>query len=444
MYDLVVVGGGPGGYSAALRAAQLGGRVVLVERAELGGVCTNRGCIPTKALISSAEAFDRVKNAVKYGVKSGTPEVDFNAMIARRDMIVSLSRKGVDMLLKKANVNVVKGTARIVGKDSVEVEGRIIDSNNIIIATGSEPKGLPGLEFDGELILSSDDIMKLNRLPESVLIVGGGIIGVEYASLFSKLGCKVSMVELMDRLIPNEDEEISEELKKILSRGVSVHTKSKVAGVDKKARKANISTPEGVKQISFDMILVSVGRKPVFPEGLDKVGVKYDKTGIKVNEQMQTSVRSIYAVGDVASKHQLAHVASAEGVVAAENCMDIAALMYYDSVPWGIFNIPEIGRVGLTEREATEKHGEIKVGRALYAANGKANCIGEREGFCKVVCSKDGVILGVHIIGAHASDLIAEAALAVKNKLTVRDIAATIHSHPTLPEVFKEACENAI
>ena len=443
MHDIIVIGGGPGGYSAALRAARLGGKVLLIEKSELGGVCTNKGCIPTKAMIACAEVFDKVKNAGKYGVTAGEPKADYKSMLERRDRIVSISRKGVELLLKNAGVEVVKGVAKISGKNAVDVDGRTLEAKSIIIATGSEPRSIPGLEPDGKFILSSDDLMGLSELPQKIIVVGGGIIGVEYASLFSKLGCKVTLVEVLDRLLPNEDEETSTEIERMLRRGVEIHLKSKVESADKAKKTAEVSTPEGRKTIKADAVLVSIGRKPVIPEGLENAGVKYDKAGMNVDDQMQTSATGIYAVGDVAGKHQLAHVASAEGWVAAENCMGIASVVYYDTVPWVVFNIPEIGRVGLTETEARRKHGEIKVGKALYSANGKANCIGEREGFCKVVCGKDGTILGVHIIGAHASDLIAEAALAVKSRMTTNQVVQTIHSHPTLPEVFKEACEAA-
>ena len=443
MHDIIVIGGGPGGYSAALRAARLGGKVLLIEKSELGGVCTNKGCIPTKAMIACAEVFDKVKNAGKYGVTAGEPKADYKSMLERRDRIVSISRKGVELLLKNAGVEVVKGVAKISGKNAVDVDGRTLEAKSIIIATGSEPRSIPGLEPDGKFILSSDDLMGLSELPQKIIVVGGGIIGVEYASLFSKLGCKVTLVEVLDRLLPNEDEETSTEIERMLRRGVEIHLKSKVESADKAKKTAEVSTPEGRKTIKADAVLVSIGRKPVIPEGLENAGVKYDKAGMNVDDQMQTSAAGIYAVGDVAGKHQLAHVASAEGWVAAENCMGIAAVMQYDTIPWGIFNIPEIGRVGLTETEARRKHGEIRIGKALYSANGKASCIGEREGFCKVVCGKDGTILGVHIIGAHASDLIAEAALAVKSRMTANQVVQTIHSHPTLPEVFKEACEAA-
>ncbi|MCX6695434.1 MAG: dihydrolipoyl dehydrogenase [Candidatus Altiarchaeota archaeon] len=444
MHDAIVIGGGPGGYSAALRVAQLGGKVLLIEKSELGGVCTNKGCIPTKALIASAEVFDKVKNSEWYGVKSGSAEVDYKTVAERRDRIVATSRKGVELILKKAGVEVVKGAAKLKSKDTVEVEGREINAKNIIIATGSEPKKILGLEPDGKFILSSDDVVKLSELPKSVLVVGGGIIGVEYASLFQKLGCSVVLVELMDRLLPNEDEDISTELQKILGKGIEINLKSKVESVDRNSGTVNVSTPGDVKSYKVDAVLVSVGRTPLFPEGLDKAGIKCDKAGVKTDERMRTSANGVYAVGDVTGKHQLAHVAAAEGVVAAENCMGKNAKMSYECVPWGIFNIPEIGRVGLTEAEARGRNGTAKVGKALYAANGKANCIGEREGLCKVVCTKDNTIVGVHIIGAHASDLIAEAALAVKKRMNASEVAQTIHSHPTLPEIFKEACENAL
>jgi dihydrolipoamide dehydrogenase len=436
-YDAIIIGAGPGGYECALHIARLGGKVVVIEKGELGGVCTNRGCIPTKALIASAEAFESVKRAAEYGFETATVKANPELLFKRRDRVALTLRKGVEKLLADAKVEVVKGEARVKSADTVEAAGRVFQGRNIVIATGSLPAGLPNIPLDGEFVLSGDDAAASSKLPGRVVIIGGGFIGCEYASLYSRLGCAVTLIEALPRLLSTEDEEISSALEKALSKDVKIMTDTRVDSVDKTKR----LVIAGKMEIPADMVLLAVGRKAVLPEGIASLGVQLDRGWVKVDSKMRTTAPNVYAIGDVACGLKLAHVAYEGAKVASHNIMGKEMDADFEAVPWCVFSAPEIARVGLTEKEAKQP---VRIGRSEYIANGKARCMGERQGFCKVVAKEaTGEILGVHIIGAHASDLIGEAALAVRNMLTLSDVIGTIHPHPTLPEIFKQACENA-
>ncbi|MEM3030144.1 MAG: dihydrolipoyl dehydrogenase [Candidatus Micrarchaeia archaeon] len=430
-FDAVVVGGGPGGYVCAIRAAQLGGKVALVERAKLGGTCTNTGCIPTKALLASAELAEKIGRAKAFGINA-TASVDFAATMKRASAIAASLSKGVELLLQSNGVEIIQGTGVIKSRNTVAAAGRQLQTNNIVIATGSLPTELPFARFGGN-ILSSETIWSLSEKPESIAVIGGGVEGVEFACAFSALGVKTTVIEMADSILPFEDAEASQLLFNSLKRaGVHFVLGKRVEKIDGETIIA------GGEKVEAEKILVAIGRKPDIDEAsLRAVGVAFDGRGIKTNARMQTNIPNIYAIGDAAGG-RLAHEASAQGVVAAENIMGEQTT--FDSVvlPACIFTQPEIARVGKTE----EKTG-VLVGRFPFAASSKAACIGEKMGFVKVFIKKS-VLCGALIVGAHASELIAEAALAIKLKAKAEDVASTIHAHPTLPEAFKEAVEDAL
>ncbi|MBD3387910.1 MAG: dihydrolipoyl dehydrogenase [Candidatus Altiarchaeales archaeon] len=437
-YDAVIIGGGPGGYECALWIHKLGGKAAVVEKSELGGVCTNRGCIPTKALAASCEAVEAVRKAAQHGIEANNVKTDVGKMLKRRDRVALTLRKGIEKILEETGVEIVKGDARVKSANEVEAGGMTLECENIVLASGSKPTGLPGLELDGEYIISGDDAATSNEFTEDIVVVGGGFIGCEYAAIYGKLGCNVTLVEALPRILAAEDSEISKELESILSKDVRIVKDVKVESADRDSKTVKV----GGEDIKADRILLAVGRKPNIPEGVGELGVEVGEDGVKVNPRMETSVKGVYAVGDVTGgSYKLAHVAYAGAETAAKNIMGLDDEVDYDAVPWCVFTLPEIGRVGVTEDEAGSG---CKVGRADYISNGKARCMGERSGFCKVVVDGEGVIVGVHMIGAHASDLIGEASLAVKMKLKASDVAATIHPHPTLTEIFKEACRKAV
>jgi dihydrolipoamide dehydrogenase len=436
-YDAVVIGGGPGGYETALWVAKLGGKAVVVEKDALGGVCTNRGCIPTKALAASCDVLECFSRAEEFGVKVSSYTLDSEAMFKRRDRVSLTMRKGVEKLLADAKVDVVRGVGTLKSETEVEVNGEVLEGRALVLATGSEPVSLPGMDLDHEYIISGDDAAALSKRPESVVIVGGGFVGCEYASIYSRMGCDVTLIEMLPRLLPLEDKDVSAALEAALSKKVSVMVGTKVESIDVKEKEV----VAGDRKIRADLVLMAVGRRPVLPAGIDDVGVVYGKSGIKADSMMRTSVDNIYAVGDVTQGLKLAHVAYFGAQAAARNIMGDICETDWSSVPWCVFTSPEVARVGKTSQEAGSG---VRLGRADYLGNGKARCMGERGGFCKVVVDEgSGVILGVHIVGAHASDLIGEAAVAVRMKLKAEDVAGTVHPHPTLSEIFKEACGNA-
>lgn len=454
LYDVIVIGGGPGGYVAAIRAAQLGGKVALVEAAELGGTCTNVGCIPTKALLRSVEALVEARRAREFGVILGSIDFSLEAIIKRKDDIVSRLREGIKYLLDSYEVSLIRGRGRLKSPTTVmvtmsdgsktEVEGR-----SIILATGSKTRiiPIPGLS-DIDVMTNEHEALSPKKVPESLLIIGGGPEGVEFATIYSHLGSKVVLVEMLATLLPLEDEEMGVRLERVLStNGVSVYTKSVVKSVRKKdgAVEAVISTDGNESKVSVERVLLAAGHVPNLDDlGLDEVGVAYTKKGITVNERMETSVKGVYAVGDVVTV-SLAHVASEQGVVAAENAMGLNSI--YDSrvVPRCIYTLPEVAAVGLTTQQAREQKLSFVTGRFPFTASGRALTLGETEGVVKILAEKESKrIIGVHIFGPRASDMIPEAALAMKMGATLKDIARTMHPHPTLSEAFKEAALDAL
>ena len=456
-YDLVVVGAGTGGYVAAIRAAQLGLNVAVVERQKaLGGTCLLWGCIPTKALLEHAHALKIVQHAKEWGI-SGQEQarIDMVQVQDRKDRIVSGITKGIEFLFKKNKIAWIKGTARLTGQGGVDVfEGdaqTLRARNGIIIATGSAPRTAPGIEIDRTRIITSDEAIHLKHVPASIVILGSGAVGVEFASIFRRFGSEVTLVELLPRLVPVEDEAVSAELEKSFRKqGMVIHTGAKVTGATVSGEGVEVvaQLADGTSQtIRAEYLLVATGRGPV-TAGLDveRVGVELDKGYIKVDEEYKTSVPGISAVGDVvtlgtAGHPQLAHVSSAEGVIAAERIagQEIRALNY-DHVPGCTYCDPEIGSVGLTEREARERGFDVRVGAFPFGVLGRAKMAGETEGFVKIVADKThDEILGVHMIGARSTELVAEATLALRLESTVEELVRTIHVHPTMAEAVGEA-----
>ncbi len=448
---LAIIGAGPGGYVAAIKAAQLGAKVTVIEKDEVGGVCLNWGCIPTKSLVASADALAKTRRSADFGIKiKGEPLPDFSRIIERKNKIVDIQVKGIRTLLKQWGVNLMSGHGILTSPREITVisgDGSRdrIETDKIIIATGSRPIEIPELPFDGRRILSSKDALALKKIPKSLLIIGGGIIGCEFACIFREFGSEVTIIERLSRAVPSEDFEISglleREFRKKKIKLLTNITVKKAAITDEAVR---VILADG-KEITADKVLVSAGRlSNIEGIGLDAVGVKTGSSGdITVNGKMETNIRGVYGIGDVVGNPMLAHVASREGIVAAQNCTGGNAKMDHDSVPVAIFTSPEIASVGLREHQAAEKEIKVNTGHVPFRTLAKSHVIGEIEGFIKIISDKrSDRILGVHIIGPHASDLIHEAALAIRKGLSTRDIAGTIHVHPTLAEVLMEAAED--
>ena len=451
MYDVGIIGGGPGGYVAAIKAAQLGGSVCLIEKGEWGGTCLNRGCIPTKTLFAVANLATQVQEASAFGINiSGEATIDYAQVLDHKASVIKRLTGGIAQLLKANGVDTYNGTATLTDKNTIVVnksDGTTeqLHAKNIIIATGSEPAEPPIFEIDEEQVLTTTGILNLTELPESLLIVGGGVSGCEFASIFSALGCQVTVLELLPTILATEDVQVIRHIQLFMKRkGITIHTSAKLTHV-KKSEAGVTAVLESGEELIAEKMLVSIGRRYNTEKiGLEAVGVHTDSGKIVVDAQMQTNVPGIYAVGDVASRYLLAHVASAEGKVAAQNSLGDRVEMDYQVIPWCVFTLPEIGHVGMTEKEATDEGYEVKIGRFPYAANGKALGLGETDGFVKTVSDvESGDILGVHIVGAQASTLIHEAAVAVRLGASAEDIAHTVHAHPTLSEMVMESAEAA-
>ncbi|MCH7614860.1 MAG: dihydrolipoyl dehydrogenase [Nitrospinae bacterium] len=448
---IVIVGAGPGGYVAAIRAAQLGAQVTIIENQALGGVCLNWGCIPSKALLSVIDLGEKLNKAEDLGLSLAGPTA-FNPlqMVARKNRVVTGLVKGIATLLKVWGVTHLEGTGVLQNEQTVNVQkadgtSESIQADAIILATGSSWPNLPLFPVDGTMVITSKEALEINRVPERFLIVGGGVEGCEFASLYAGLGSKVTIVEMMPRLLPLEDEEVSalieRELKK---RKVQFYTGTKVDKVTRSDTTTTVTLENGTS-LETDMILVSVGRRfNTTGLGLEKVGVMLgERSEITVNDRLETNVSGVYAIGDVVGKAMLAHVASAQGKVAVENIVGHEQTINYNVIPAGIFTLPEIGRVGLTEQEVREQGIEPKVGRFRYVGLGKSHAVGDTVGFAKVVAHPEtDAILGAHLVGAHAADLIHEAAMAMQMNATATQMAEMIHAHPTHAEALMEAAED--
>ncbi len=452
-FDLVVIGGGPGGYVCAIRAAQLGLNTAVVERDRMGGECLNYACIPSKTLINVAKLYEKVLNGSRYGIKVEDINVDFSLLQQWRQNVVNTLTSGVEQLCKGNGVTMIKGEAIFVDKNTIAVRqengSREITFNKAVVATGSKPLELPNVKYDGEVVIGSKEALQLQSLPEHLVVIGGGVVGMEIACLYSKLGSKVTVVELMDQLIPGYDADVARTLQRLCEkRNISIHLTSKVTEVVVKGQSASlqIDTGKEVLNIQADKVLLSVGRRPRSDGiGLERVGVEVDGKGfIKTDARMVTTVDNIFAIGDVRAPPMLAHKASKEGIVAAEVAAGLPSEAMWKTVPDAIFTDPEIASAGLTESMARASGLDVISTRFPFAALGRALTAGETDGFVKVVWDKVSKrVVGVQVIGPSASDMISEAALAIEMGATIDDIALTIHPHPTFPEALMEAAEAA-
>lgn len=440
---ITIIGGGPAGYVSALTAKRAGAEVLLIEKDELGGTCLNRGCIPTKTIIYNLELIDKIKSQ-KYNSEENFPEINIElpTIMQRKDIVVETQRKGLFSLLKQSGVKIIKDSAEIINPKTVYLResSEKVTSDRIIIATGSRPAEIPMLSFDGKKILSSDDLWNMREIPQSIAIIGAGAIGCEFAWIFNLLGSKVSLIELMPRVLPMEDEEISKALERLFKkRKIDFYTDVKIDELRKNDDKIEITLSNGKKIIS-EVVLVSVGRAyntQLIKNTEISLGKKAE---ILVDEYMQTNLEGIYAVGDVNGKWLLAHVAYREGEIAAKNALGEQIRMDYTVIPSTIFTVSEVASVGLKENEASQKGFKINKGIFHFRAIGKAHAMGEIDGFVKVIADSDtDILLGAHIIGPKASEIIHELALAIKLKVKAKDVKDLIHSHPTLSECIWEA-----
>lgn len=448
-FDVVIIGAGPGGYVAAIRGAQMGGKVAVIERDKVGGTCLNRGCIPTKALYYSAGALSGARHAADFGVSVGEVSFDLSKAVERKDGVVKKLVGGVEQLLKGNGVEVLRGDGYIEGPGRVRVTGaggvETIGAKSIIIATGSEPALIPAFNIDRKNVLTSTEILDLKAVPKSLLIIGGGVMGCEFATMFSTFGSSVIIVELLPTILSTEDKMVSRAVaKRYKDAGVTVLTEVSVESVTVEGEGSVKTRLKDGREFITEKVLVAIGRSFNSERlGLDVAGVAVDRGRISVSATMETNVKGIYAIGDVTGKMLLAHVASVQGTVAVSNALGKSATMDYSVIPAGIFTDPEIASVGLREKDAEAQGIKVSVGRFPYAASGKAMGMGETEGFVQIVSDPEtDKVLGCSIVGAHATDLIGEVALAMRSGLKVKDIAETIHAHPTLPEIVMEAAED--
>ncbi len=452
--DIAIIGAGPGGYVAAIVAAKEGKTVALIERDKAGGTCTNYGCIPTKAMLASVSVMEELENAKRIGLNVEKVELEFSDVIKHRNRAVTASRKGIELLLQKNGVNLIFGNGIIsdnktlIVKDQNSIDIANITYDKLIIATGSTPVKFP--PFDISEVWTSDDIWQIEKLPSSIGIIGGGVIGSEFATFFAKAGVNVTILELMPQLVPTEDEDIAKELFDGLKKnknlniycGVKVTECKKIENTDGKSFIVKAQMPDGTfKDFYFDNILLSVGRKPVLPEGVDKIKVKISERGfIEIDEYMRTSNPDVYAIGDVTGKLMLAHTASKQGEIAIQNILGEKESIRYSDIPSVIFTIPEIASVGLKEKDCKKKEINYKVGICPFISNGKARAMGLTKGFAKVITEVDThKILGISIIGPHATDMIMEGVFAVSEGLKVEQLFHLVHPHPTLTETIIEA-----
>ena len=450
-YDLVVIGSGPGGYVAAIRAGQLGLKTAIIEKEELGGVCLNWGCIPSKSLLKNAEIVSYFKRADEFGLKMDNFHADYSVAIDRSRKVVDRNTKGVAFLLDKNKVDHIQGTGKITGIGKVEVspEGNVIEAKNIIIATGARPRSIPPLPIDGHKIITSRESIVLSDLPDSIVIVGGGAIGVEFAYIYKMYGVQVTIVEMLPRLVPNEDEDISAQLERAFKRArIDFMTGAGVTGVDTSAAgvKVAVDVDGAAQTLECDKVLVAIGIQPNVEDlGLETVGIATDRTGITVDEKMSTNLPGIYAIGDVNGKMPLAHVASAQAIVATETIAGLDTQpLDYTYMPRATYCMPQIASFGLTEAQAREQGKDVNVGTFNVQANGKALAMGENFGLVKlVVDAKYGELLGGHMIGPEVTELLGELSMTRMLEGTVLELGSAVHAHPSISEMLKEAALGA-
>jgi dihydrolipoamide dehydrogenase len=451
--QVAVVGGGPGGYTAAIRAAQLGAKVLLVEQEQLGGVCLNRGCIPTKTLLKSAEKWRELQNCAAFGLKAEGIGFDFSAVAARKNAVVAQLQSGIVKLVNSHAIEVVYGTAKLQGPQQLTVSNAAGSQNfrtdKIILATGSAPVKLPVPGGDLPAVLDSDGLLNLTEIPQSMIVVGAGAVGIEFAAIFQAFGCQVTVVEMLPALLPTIDSDLVKRVAMNLrKRGIKILTGTTVKAISqgRDGLSVEVENKQGVTTLlAAEKVLAATGRRAVVEGlGLAESNVKYTRQGISANEKLETNLASVYAIGDVTGEYMWAHAAAAEGVIAAENALGGNVAMNYQAVPGCVFITPEIAVVGLTEQEAVNQNRSVVVSCVNFAGNGKALSMGEAEGLVKVIAdSATYKVLGMHIFGPHASDLIMEGVLAIRHGLTAVDLGTTIHPHPTLAETTLE-CSTGI
>lgn len=454
-YDLIIIGSGPGGYVSAIRASQLKMKVAVVERAELGGICLNWGCIPTKSLLKSSQVFEYLTHSSDYGITvSGEVKPDFNAIISRSRNVADEMSKGIQFLFKKNNVVHIKGYGRLAGGNNVEVEDKggikkNYSAKNIILATGARSKELPGLRQDGKKIIGYREAMTLDKQPRSMVVVGSGAIGSEFANFYQSIGTSVTLVEFLPRIVPNEDEEVSKQLERSFKKmKMKIMTDSSVESVDTSKEKCivKIKAPKGSEIIEADIVFSAVGVTTNIEEiGLEKAGVKIENGKVVVDDYYRTSVPGVFAIGDIVHGPALAHVASAEGIICVENMAGVEVEpLDYSNIPACTYTTPEIASCGFTEASAREAGYEIKVGKFPFTASGKASASGTKDGFVKLIFdAKYGELLGAHMIGANVTEMIAEIVIARKLETTAHEIIKTVHPHPTMSEAIMEAAAAA-
>lgn len=460
-YDLIILGSGPGGYVAAIRASQLGLKTAIIERDKLGGICLNWGCIPTKALLKSAEVFQYLNHAEDYGIRVNGGEADFEAIVKRSRDVAEGMNKGVEFLMKKNKIDIINGTGKLLPGKKVEVEGAdgkktIYETKHIIIATGARSKELPNLKQDGKKIIGYREAMTLPKLPKSMVIVGSGAIGSEFAYFYSAMGCKVTLVEFLPSIVPVEDAEVSKQLERSFKKsGIKIMLNASVESVDTKGIgcRVKIKTKKGEEIVECDIVLSAVGIQANIENiGLEDVGIATDKGKILTNPYYQTDMPGYYAIGDCVGGQALAHVASAEGIICVEKIALQDGLstdlhpepLNYNNIPGCTYCQPEVASVGFTEEKAKEAGHEIRVGKFPFSASGKASAAGKKDGFVKLIFdAKYGELLGAHMIGANVTELIAEIVVARKLEITGHELMKSVHPHPTMSEAIMEAAEAA-
>ena len=451
-FQAVVIGGGPGGYVCAIRLGQLGIKTACVEsRGSLGGTCLNVGCIPSKSLLNLSEEFEKVKRLSNKGIEVGEVKLNLSKMMKSKEKAVTVLTKGVEFLLKKNKVTYFKGKGSFKSKNEILINGKdgeetLIKTEKTIIATGSVPVSLTGVEFDEKIIVSSTGALKLDQVPKKMIVIGGGYIGLEMGSVWSRLGAEVHVIEFLDHITPGMDKEISQEFMKILKKqGIIFHMQHRVERIKKDKYSAIVSTIDiegNKKDFESDVVLVSVGRKPnISGLNIEKIGIELDdKKRVKTNENFQTNIRDIYAIGDVISGPMLAHKAEDEGIAVAEIIVGQSGHVNYETIPGVIYTKPEVASIGLTEEQLIDKKIKYKIGKFSFMANSRAKAIDDTEGFVKILADeKTDKVLGAHLIGPHAGELIAEIGIAMEFGASSEDIARTCHAHPTFSEAVKEA-----
>ncbi len=455
-FDLVVLGAGPGGYVAAIRASQLGYKTACIEAKHLGGVCLNWGCIPTKALLKSAEAWETVTHSADYGIIAEHPQIDFPKIIQRSRGIADRMSKGVAFLFKKHNITHINAFGKFLSPNTIgayDADGKLIDeitAPHIIIATGARPRSIPGINLDGEKVITSTEAMSLPAQPKSLIVLGAGAIGVEFAYFYNTLGTQVTIIEMLDNLLPIEDEDVSKELERSFrKRKITIRTKTRVESIDTAGDgvKVTVSNEKGSEIIEGERALMAIGvRANIEDIGLEAIGVQVEKGWIKADEYYRTNVPGVYAIGDVIGPPLLAHVASAEGITCVEAIAGKSPMtINYGAIPGCTYCQPQVASVGLTEKQARETGHDVKIGKFPFTASGKAVAAGHTEGFVKLVFnSEHNELLGAHIVGSEATELLAEAGLGLTIEATALEFAKTIHAHPTLSEAIMEAAAVAL